>query len=329
MIDALVIGCDFSCSLALSLDGDPAKRGWYHPPILSGLGATLGAAWLAGLTAQQAVDALGLFTAQFMLGDELKRSPDSHLRAVREGLAARAAVEAVLLARHGVRAVDQPLEGKSGVFALLMGKPPRAESLMDQIGMHWHGPDVSLKRWPCCRGTHSAVVAALHFRKTGVKADQIAKVAVTATPPNDMLFEPRSSRIAPRTAIDAKFSIPFVFATTLGQGSLSLASFATERLAVPATLDLAARVDMAELVENAAFEAIYALTMTDGTTIQYVVDPIPGWRTGDASLDDLWPKVADCIKASASSISLEAYFCALANLEVDGIAPLMAMVQPR
>src|SRR5690554_6738675 len=121
LIDALVIGCDFSCRLSLALDGDPAKRGWYHPPILSGLGATLGAAWLARLTGQQAVDALGLFAAQFMLGDELKRSPDSHLRAVREGFAARAAVEAVLLARHGVRAVDAPLEGRSGVFALLSG----------------------------------------------------------------------------------------------------------------------------------------------------------------------------------------------------------------
>src|SRR5690606_2019473 len=112
-----------------ALDGDPGRRGWYHPPIIAGLGATLGAARLLNLSEQQPVDALGLFAAQSMLADELKRPPHSHLRAVREGLAARAAVEAALLARAGVRAVEQPLEGKSGVFPLLTGKPPLSAPL--------------------------------------------------------------------------------------------------------------------------------------------------------------------------------------------------------
>src|SRR5690606_17433606 len=67
VIRALALGCDFACRLSLALDGDPAERGWYHPPILSGLGATLGCCLLLDLDADTALNALGLFAAQFML----------------------------------------------------------------------------------------------------------------------------------------------------------------------------------------------------------------------------------------------------------------------
>src|SRR5690606_25881605 len=224
VIRALALGCDFACRLSLALDGDPAERGWYHPPILSGLGATLGCCLLLDLSADTALNALGLFAAQFMLADELKRSPLSHLRAVREGLAARAAVEAALLARAGVVAVEQPLEGPGGVFPILTGNAPR-QSAFAGIGRHFYGPEVGVKQWPSCRGTHSAIVAAQRLRDRGVTPSAVTQVTVAVSPPNDMLFVPRQQRIAPRTAIDGKFSLPFVFATALEHGAVDLASF--------------------------------------------------------------------------------------------------------
>lgn len=322
-LNALAIGCDFACRLSLALDGDPARRGWYHPPIIAGLGATLGAARLLDLSPQQAVDALGLFAAQFMLADELKRSPYSHLRAVREGLAARAAVEAALLVRAGVRAVEQPLEGKSGVFAILTGKPPLTEPLT--IGK-FHGPDVAIKRWPSCRGTHSAVVAAQALRESGITARDIAHVAATATPPNDMLFEPRANRIAPQTAIDAKFSIPFVFAAALEEGTVSLASFAPDRLTQSETLTLAAKLEMSALVQTRDFEARYDITLTDGSRHEHTVTAVAPWRTGDITLTDLKPKLADCLSYARNKPLADAVLTAVENIPRDGVDPLMALL---
>ncbi len=324
ILKALAIGCDFACRLSLALDGDPAQRGWYHPPILSGLGATLGAAHLAGLNEQRAVDALGLFAAQFMLGDELKRSPQSHLRAVREGLAARAAVESVLLARAGVRAVEQPLEGRSGVFAQLTGKGPKEQTLIKELGTRFAGPSVAIKRWPSCRGTHSAIIAALALKQKGVSPATIARVEVTATPPNDMLFVPRQSRVAPATAIDAKFSIPFVFAAAMMRDEVDLGAFSEAPRRDAAILDLAQRVELRELVPSARFEARYEIELMDGARHVEQVETVPEWRTAEVQLHDLKPKLANCLGAAA--VDVGAFLDAVGNLEVSGLEPLMRLL---
>ncbi|MHA6299999.1 MmgE/PrpD family protein [Devosia sp. CAU 1758] len=321
VLKSLALGCDFACRLSLALDGDPAQRGWYHPPILSGLGATLGAAYLLGLTGQQAVDALGLFIAQFMLGDELKRSPRSHLRAVRESLAARAAVESVLLARAGVRAVEQPLEGRSGVFAQLTRNGPLEQALLDSLGVHFAGPSVAVKRWPSCRGTHSAIVAAQTFRRKGVLAGSIARVDVTATPPNDMLFLPRQSRIAPATSIDAKFSIPYVFAAAMTRDTVDLGAFAEAVRGDAAILDLARKVEMRELVTSAGFEARYEIALLDGTRLVETVIAVPEWRTADMQLTDLAPKLGNCL--GIVGVDVGAFLDAVRSIETNGVAPLI------
>lgn len=63
LMAALVLGCDFACRVSLALDGDPALRGWYHPPIIAGLGATLGCAILLDLDEPAMRNAIGLFLA--------------------------------------------------------------------------------------------------------------------------------------------------------------------------------------------------------------------------------------------------------------------------
>lgn len=326
VLAALTIGCDFACRLSLALADDPAQYGWYHPSILAGLGATMGCAYLLALDEEQAVDALGLFIAQFLLNDELKRSPQSHLRAVREGLAARAAVEAVLLARLGVRAVEQPLEGDSGVFALLTRAAPRESAIFDRLGHFFHGPDVGIKRWPCCRGTHSAIVAAQALRLGGLTHDEIAGVGVVATPPNDMLFHPRQQRIAPSTAIDAKFSIPFVFASVMFDGNFDLATTNADGLARADILALAAKVEMVDLVPDATFEAQYRVTLRDGSQLEHSVTSVSSWRSGDIVLDDLREKLVTCLGLGRQPVSVDAFMSAVSVVPDQGVAPLMALL---
>lgn len=325
VLSALAVGCDFACRLSLALDSDPGRRGWYFPPILSGLGATLGASHLMGLSVAQTIDALGLFAAQFMLGDELKRSPHSHLRAVREGLAARAAVEAVLLARRGVRAVQEPLDGESGVFRQLTGAAPRSD-IFPAAGQNFLGPEVSIKRWPSCRGTHPAIVLAERLRAQGIGPNDIASVRVRATPPNDMLFVPRASKIAPQTAIDAKFSIPFVFAAAMDAGTVTLDAFSAPQLQRRDLLVLAAKVHMAELVATKAFEAEFVVETNDGRSITECVERVPEWQAGGVALTDISAKVAGCLTHGGASCGVDTFLKAIAGVGTRGIGPVMALL---
>jgi 2-methylcitrate dehydratase PrpD len=325
LLNALALGCDFSCRLSLALNGDPAKRGWYHPPILAGLGATLGCALLLRLDANDIRNALGLFALQFMLGDELKRSPKSDLRAVREGFAARAAVEAALLARAGVEAVEAPLEGPSGVFALLTGHRPNTEAFAT-VGAAFHGPEVGIKRWPSCRGTHNAVLAARALRDRGLGSADIAAVSVQVRPPNDMLFVPRIQRIAPETAIDGKFSIPFVFASAMETGDVTLESFSPVQLRAPETLALAARVSMAQPPAPQGLEAVYRVTTSSGDVTEIPIDPVPVWRTKEITLSTLTPKLEACLGAAARPPRLTGFLAAMANLESRPISALTRLL---
>lgn len=325
VLAALALGCDFCCRTSLALDGDPTTRGWYHPPILAGLGATLGSALLLKLDAQGMRNALGLFTLQFMLGDELKRSPRSDLRAVREGFAARAAVEASLLARAGVEAVEAPLEGPSGVFAMLTGKPPKAEAFAT-IGTTFHGPDVSIKRWPSCRGTHNAVLAALAFRDRGIVGADIAAVRVQVGPPNDMLFVPHAQRVAPQTAIDGKFSIPFVFASVMEAGDLTLSSFTSDRLYAPQILALAERTTMSAEPVPKGCEAIYVVEAVSGEVHSEVINAVPAWRIRDISLSELSPKLRACFSFGSQSPDAAAFLAAIASVESQPFSALMRLL---
>ncbi|MFD2647142.1 MmgE/PrpD family protein [Devosia albogilva] len=324
VIRALALGCDFACRLSLALDGGPAERGWYYPPILSGLGATLGCCLLLDLDADTALNALGLFAAQFMLADELKRSPLSHLRAVRESLAARAAVEAALLARAGVVAVVQPLEGPGGVFPILTGNGPR-QSAFAGIGRHFYGPEVGVKQWPSCRGTHSAIVAAQRLRNRGVAPSDLTQVTVSVSPPNDMLFVPRQQRIAPRTAIDAKFSIPFVFATALEHGAVDLASFTPERLTSADTLKLASRIHMDASPLPPGIEAVYTLRIANGTSLTEIVNAVPGLRAADTKLEAIAPKLQACLAAGRKPVDCRELLAAVTRLETDSPGDLMRL----
>ncbi len=326
VLSALALGCDFACRLSLALDGDPAQRGWYHPPILSGLGATLGCAVLLGLDADKSRNALGLFAVQFMLGDELKRSPHSDLRAVREGLAARAAVESVLLARAGVEAVEQPLEGPSGVFRLLTGNDAKAE-VFEGIGERFLGPEVGVKRWPACRGTHSAIAAAQNLREQGVRPDDIVRVGVEAIPPNDMLFVPRDQRVAPQTAIDGKFSIPFVFAAALAEGDVTLASFSAARLAHEPVLALARRVHLDGMLPRGGHEAAYTVTLANGDTIKKIVEVVPVWCAREIALGDLAAKVTECLGVAHQPVDTAAFLGGVEALGTSGAGPLMALLR--
>lgn len=325
VLAALALGCDFACRLSLALEGDPAKRGWYHPAILAGLGATLGCAVLLKLDADGMRNALGLFAAQFMLNDELKRSPRSDLRAVREGFAARGAVEAALLARAGVQAVDEPLEGKSGVFRLLTGEGPR-ESAFADIGERFWGPEVGVKRWPACRGTHSAIVVAQRLRERGISPADIEHVSVQAIPPNDMLFTPRQQRVTPQTAIDAKFSIPFVFAAAVSDGEVGLSSFADAAIREQAKLSLAEKVHFDRLLSGKSPEAIYDIQLADGTVITETVTEVPVWRARDIALAELSEKAGECLKLGRKPVELAPFLERVARISSDGAGPLMALL---
>lgn len=296
LLFAIATGCDIACRIGEGLASDPAARGWYHPPIIAAAGAAFGASRMLRLTPEQTVSAVSLALCQFSLTDELKRSPRSDLRAVRDAFAARAVVEACCLARSGVRGVDAPLDGASGLFAMLTGDRASGD-LLAGFGAAFRGADVTFKHWPCCRGTHPSIALALELRERGIGADDIEAMSLSVSPPDDMLMLPEADRKRPASMVAAKFSIPFCFALAMRRSEVTLEGFMPEARSDPAVLDVAAKVSLDRVIPPGALERPAArVLLVNGASYEVIVPEAPGNRASETTFDQMAPKFADCLR---------------------------------
>ena len=165
VVAALAVGCDLVCRLGLSLTVSFDTFGWYPPPILGAYGAAAAAGKLLKLTPEQMLDAFSLVLCQATCSAELKYSPHSTIRAVRDAFAAQAGVLSALLAQRGVKGFDLPFEGKAGFFALYARGQYEPARITENLGSVFEGVNISYKAWPACRGTHSYIEAALALSK--------------------------------------------------------------------------------------------------------------------------------------------------------------------
>ncbi len=306
-IVAVASGCDLVCRLALSLRRPMESGGWYPPPILGGFGATAAVSRVLRLTPSQITDAFSLLLCQNTCPGEIKHSPDTVIRAVREAFPAQAAVLSAFLAERGVRGFAHPLEGQAGFFALYAAGSYAPEDLLDRLGERYWIEDLSFKKWPCCRGTHAYIEAAQTLRsRHRFKVDEIAQLRVAGGDLQRMLCEPKQQKRRPQTVIDAKFSLPFTVAAALRDREVTLGSFTPESLSDPELLSLASKFDFeydpALGIKPAAGEL--TIRLQDGSVLHQKISSAlgdPARPLNDAALR--W-KFVDCAQRAATPLSL-------------------------
>jgi 2-methylcitrate dehydratase PrpD len=301
-LTAVATGCDFVCRLGLSLRRPLESGGWYPPPILGAFGATVAAAMLIRLEARQICDALSLLLCQNSCPGEIKYSPDTVIRAIREAFPAHAAVTSALLAAQGVRGFDAPLEGRSGFFALFAGGDYDPRALLEELGQRQWIEELSFKQWPCCRGTHAYIEAAQSLRRDfGFAAGDVQKLQLFGGDTQHMLCEPRLQKLSPRTQIDAKFSLPFVVAAALLHDEITLGSFAAKNLEDPALLAVASKTEFqaAPHWRNNPAGGAMTVTLRDGRCLQQEVPHALGDPGRPLSDDQLRAKFLDCAARAA------------------------------
>lgn len=302
-LTALAVGCDLACRMGLSLGADPARFGWYPPPMLGAYGAVAACAKVAGLTPAQIVDAFSLLLCSSVTSGEIKYSPLSDMRAVRDAFPAQAALQAVQLAERGVTGFEAPLEGKAGFFALYAQAAFDERVLLDGLGTRFEGENLTFKRWPSCRGTHAGIEGALALaaERPGL-VEAIEAIELTGHPVMAMLDAPHEAKRAPATAIDAKFSLPFTVATALLRGDVTLDSFSDEALRAPDVLALAGKVRFTVL-EDAAPSAIasggIAIRLKGGERLERFVAAPRGAPGNPLTEEELVAKFRACARLAA------------------------------
>lgn len=246
LLDAFVVGVETAGRLGLAVGSGHYLQGFHSTSTLGVIAAAAAGARLMGATTTQTATILAIAATQ---SAGLRVQFGSDIKPLHAGLAARAAVSAVQLALHGVKASTAgALESFLNAYSPSTQEP---QKLTQAWGLPWRiiTPGLEFKPWPTCSGTHGAALAALRlhhqWRATGKKPDDL----IQAIEHIDIAFPPGGDVAAfvrkPTTGTEARFSLEYVIAECLRRGELALHRF-DARSVDPRSAELAARVTRSE-----------------------------------------------------------------------------------
>jgi 2-methylcitrate dehydratase PrpD len=177
-LSAFVIGADLTYRMAAA--ADIPNAGFHYVPLYGVFGATAACARLLGLDVMQTRHALGIAFMQASGTQQANIDPSLSKRMM-SAFAARAGVNAALLAQRGITGPAQAIEGKFGLFKMYQGG--NAALMLDGLGERFDNVLGSIKMHPSCGANHTSIAGTLELiRRYDLQADDVLSVDVTMPP---------------------------------------------------------------------------------------------------------------------------------------------------
>jgi 2-methylcitrate dehydratase PrpD len=243
LVAAVAAGLEVTCRLGVAIKVDIIETGFIYTSLLGYFGATAAAGRALGLTADEMLNAFGIVYSSVAGNHQVTRDA-SLMKRLQPGLAAQAAVVAVQLAKHGIRGAQNVFEGADGFFRVYLHGRVDGDVVRKDLGRRFELTNLSYKPYPCCRDTHTSIDAILQLRaKAPRPARDIESIRVGVTGPGyQMVCVPEAVRLAPKTIVEAQFSIPYTVAAAWIDGPLGMRHFTDEGVQRGDILELASRV---------------------------------------------------------------------------------------
>jgi 2-methylcitrate dehydratase PrpD len=270
---AFCIGMEVCIRLGAAVKGGFHHTGFHATGVLAHFSSALAAARMMGLSVNQMIDAIGI-AASTASGVQVFLEEGAWTKRLHPGWAAAAGITAATLARHGFVGPTRAFEGRFGLFDTHLHSHAADVDLgflTDGLGQNWMMAETALKPYPVCHFIHGAADAALDLYPQ-IKGRQIAEVDIAL--PQDTLkivAEPIAHKRRASNEYEAKFSAPFVVASTLLKGRFGLPDLTEAAIADPHVQALAERcschADPHSLFPE-YFSGGVRLRLADGTELQ-------------------------------------------------------------
>lgn len=301
LLTAVAVGQDLFARLRPNVGW---RKDWNLSTVLGVYAATAAAGRVLRLPGDRIVDALGIASMQSSGIMEMVHGTGSDLRGLYAGFSARGAVTAALLSAAGISGVARLFEGEHGVFANHFGGVYDRAAMLDGLGVEFRGAGTLYKAWPSVGTSHSHLQATIDLLdEHGVETDAVAGIEVFVGDYHDLMCHPLDERRAPRTAADAKFSLPYLVAVAAVRRTVSVTDFSPAALADPEVARVAERIvpvaDPALDWDTALPPGRVRITTRDGRVLEAVGDRIPGSAERPLDWQAIERKFAACAAVAA------------------------------
>jgi 2-methylcitrate dehydratase PrpD len=227
----------------MAFQAERVKNGWHFTTLMGFLASAGAAGKLLALDEEHLVSAFGIAYHQCS-GNHQGRDDGTHTKRLGPGFSARAGVASALMAEKGITGPRNILEGHMGLFRMYFQGGYDRETLIADLGKHFEGVNVSIKPYPCCRGTHTNIDATLGLvGANNIKPEDVKEIRVFVDAGGyQMLCMPLEVKTKPRTVVDAQFSIPWGVATVLARGQVGMEHYTETAIASRDILDVAGKI---------------------------------------------------------------------------------------
>ncbi len=323
-LEALAVGYEVECRLGEALTVGAYSRGFHVTGVAGIFGAVAALGKLRSYDAHRLECAWGLALSK-AAGSMQYLANGSYNKRLHPGFAAHDAFIITALAEAGVIGATSAFEGEYGLLHAYSPSPDPAK-LTDSLGTDWLTLRTGIKPYPSCRLTHAAIDAALKLR-TQVPDDKrataklIVEINAVAT---QIVGGDEPFKIAPRSIVDAQFSVYFQVAAAWLDGKVDWRSY--DKLHDPELLGVTKAMVQKLNADLADGAAIVTVDGVENASLRVDVpsgDP-ENWM-GDAALKHKFMGEAGAVFGTERATEI---FDAVLALDVDGsIARLVRMTR--
>ncbi|MBT5267767.1 MAG: MmgE/PrpD family protein [Rhodospirillaceae bacterium] len=237
LLRGIISGYEVSNRIAVAVN--PAHYKYWHTTATVGFfGAAAATATILGLDETQSMHAMAT-TGTMAAGLQQVFRSDAMTKPLHSGRAAEGGLLSAEMARVGITGALDILDGEVG-FGNAMSRDVDWSQAVKGLGDDYTITRMTQKNHAACGHVHAAVDGVIELtRAHSLKPEDVGAIRVGSYASSKEIC----GNPDPKTAFEAKFSLPYCVATALVRGSVRSAAFFPETLADPIIRTVAAKVE--------------------------------------------------------------------------------------
>jgi len=294
LVKAFITGFEVESKMAEAINPKHYRRGFHTTATIGAFGSFAAAGTLMGLNDRELRCGIGITSS---LASGIRVNFGTMTKPLHAGRAAMNGVTAMTLAKMGITADQNALDGQWGFFQVLGGGCDE-EKMMGKLGNPYSivDPGATLKMYPCGSLGQPSMDALLEMVKEyGLTPDNVKEVRLRAGP---NILEPLRYQ-TPVNELEAKFSLQFGLSSILLEGKAGLREYTDEFVNSPRVQEMMRRVRTIHDPEIARMgtekmRSVVEVELVDGRVVRRVAEDARGTPEKPLREEDVHRKFVEC-----------------------------------